>query len=168
MKKYFIKIDVNSIKKNKNAGNTITKLPGKKNIYFECNYLPDFLENNKACFIEDYSFNQLGEINYVKGEIFTDELLQKCLKDKNIQIDIEQSYITYEHLPIPLYSFDYKNTKLRCYYCKKYIMLNDLKSDEIWDGQNEYYSDKICPKCGQFDCVDLEYEKIENVLEMNI
>ena len=164
MEKYKILIDLSSIKRNENAGQTTTVLPGRKTVSFEAYQLPEYFKHEENCII-----NQWTEIEGIKkdfkGIIISEELIQKCIDEKpdvNISVDIERQYIN--HFPIPEYSYEYENTKVVCDSCEKEIMTKDLESEEFYDGEDDYFSDTVCPICGAFDCCDLIYESIEDAL----
>lgn len=54
MKKYFIKIGLNSIKKNKDAGSTQTMVLGNRTIEFKAENLPNEFKDGKNCMIEQW------------------------------------------------------------------------------------------------------------------
>lgn len=165
MEKYLIKINPDSIKENKNAGETTTHIRMGKTISFKAKTLPDDFIDGKNCAI--FEWEEIDGIKTnIEGEIFDEHLVDKCVNErrKGISINIEVNNTAINHFPIPAYSFKYENTKIKCNECGEEIMTNDLKSDESGDG--EYYSDRICPKCGMFDCCDLEYEKIGDALKL--
>ena len=164
MKPTLIKIDINSIKENKDFGNTQTKIMTGRIVKFKAQYLPDYFINEKNCIILSWQEKD-GTIYNIEGEIFSDELIERIFNEnpKGIEVEIKNNSTTVNHAPIPKYSFTYKNTKVVCCECGEKIMTDDLQSDESSDG--EYYSDKICPKCGAFDCCLIEYEKINDVVK---
>jgi predicted RNA-binding Zn-ribbon protein involved in translation (DUF1610 family) len=165
MDKYLVKINKDSIKENPNAGSTTTRINMGQTISFKAETLPDDFIDGKNCAIFEWEENDGVKTNIV-GEIFDPMLLDKCVNErcKGISINIKSKNTSFNHAPIPAYSFDYENTKIKCNECGEEIMTDDLKSEESSDG--EYYSDRICPKCGMFDCCDLEYEKIGDVLKL--
>lgn len=165
MEKYQVNIELSSIKKNKDAGQTTTVIPGRKTVSFEAYQLPEYFKHEENCII--YEWTEIDGIKKdFKGVIISEDLIQKCIEEKpnvNISFDFEHQHIN--HFPIPEYSYDYENTKVNCNNCGKEIFTKDLKADEFWDGENEYYSNEICPECGALDCCDLIYESIEDALK---
>ena len=154
---YFVKIDTNSIKLNENRGETTTRIRTGKTAKFKAQYLPDDFIDGDNCVI--FSWQEInGKKTNVEGEIINDELIDKIFieKRKGIEIEIQFHSQQFEHCPISKYSYNYENTEVICCECEEKVMTNDLKSDG-----GEYYSDKICPKCGKFDCCSLKYEKID-------
>jgi len=165
MEKYKILIDLSSIKKNENAGQTTTVIPGRKTVSFEAYQLPEYFKHEENCYINEWTEIDGIKTN-VKGIITSDELIQKCIDEKlnvNISVDFERQHVN--HFPIPEYSYDYENTKVICNSCEKEIMTKDIQSEEYFDGEDDYYSDTVCPLCGAFDCCDLSHESIEDALK---
>jgi len=163
--KYLIKINLKTIKKNKDFGNYQSIIPTNKTIKFEfegTSNLPDYFKPDNNCIIVESIKKFEIKVSYlIKGYIISEDLLKKCIDEKlNINLELNQNYITVDHFPIPEYSYKYINTLLVCNNCNNKIKSDDLKSDEFYD----YYSDKVCPKCGAFDCCDITYESIENAL----
>jgi len=164
MKTFFIKIDLSTIKENENWGQTETRIPTHKTITFQTNKLPDFFMDGINCLINSCDVTD-GICHNFQGEIIDAVLLEKCIEEKieNLNITVSQNYRTITHWPIPRYAFSYRNTKIKCDNCGKNIMSNNLKTDVSED--NECYSNRICPECGEFDCCSLLYETIEEALK---
>lgn len=164
MKTTLLRIDANTIKENKDFGSTQTTIMTGRTVKFKAQYLPDYFINEKNCIILSWQENDRIILN-AEGEIFSDELIGRIFneKPKGIEIEIKNNLITVNHAPIPKYSFTYENTEVICCECSEKIMTNDLKSDESSNG--EYYSDKICPKCGAFDCCSIKYENINDAIK---
>lgn len=165
MEKYKILIDLNSINKNKNAGETTTVIPSRRTVTFEAYQLPDYFKDEENCIINEWT-----EIDGIKkdfkGIIISEKLMQRCIDEKpnvHIIVDIEHQYVN--HFPIPEYSYDYENTKVICNSCEKEIMTKDMQSEEYFDGEDDYYSDTVCPLCNAVDCCELIYESIEDALK---
>lgn len=158
MNSILVRINIDSIKENKDYGSIQTRIMTGRTIKFKAQYLPDYFVNEVNCIILSWE-EENGTISNIEGEIFSDKLIERVFneKPKGIEIEIKNNSTTVYHAPIPKYSFTYENTEVICYECGEKIMTNDLQSDESSDG--EYYSDKICPKCGAFDCCLIEYEK---------
>lgn len=68
------------------------------------------------------------------------------------------------HRPEPAYLYEYKPTSLQCSECGAHFNHTELQSDSFWDGDSEYFSDTICPKCGAWNCLDVLYESIDVVV----
>lgn len=58
--------------------------------------------------------------------------------------------------------YQYENIELKCSNCKKPVKFNDLESEEELDGS---FSCRVCPKCGKWECCDLDFENIEAALK---
>lgn len=153
-----ILINLNSIKHNPNAGATSTFVGGTWTIYFNCvGKLPLFFKDGENCRITEIDNDKHS------GIILDPALLDKCINEevKGIKISMDRNVQEINHFPISAYNYKYINTKLRCKYCKKLIMSNDLKCD----GEDDGYNEKICPECGAWECVDIQYENIHDALE---
>jgi hypothetical protein len=55
MKKYKVLIDLDSIKKNKRAGQTVTTVSGRKTISFEAHNLPEYFKDEENCIISEWT-----------------------------------------------------------------------------------------------------------------
>jgi len=165
MKKYKVNIDLSSIKKNKDAGQTTTIIPGKKTVSFWANQLPEYFKDGENCIIIEHTIKNGMEEDF-EGIITSEDLFQKCLDEKpDVTISVNVEHHRINHLPIPKYSYKYENIKIVCNNCGKEIYTNDLEADEVWDGRNEHFSSTVCPKCGTFDCCHLVFETIEEALK---
>lgn len=162
MKIYYIKIIPNSIEKNKDAGETVSYLAGRKEVRFITVNLPDYFIDGKNCIITEREF-QGDEIIRCSGFITSNELAQTIIQEKpvGLRIEINNELQRIEHPPIPEYSYEYENIQIRCNNCRRKIYLDDLESDSFED----CYSDLICPKCGAWGCCELKYEKIDDTVK---
>jgi hypothetical protein len=160
--KQTVHIDRTTIKVNENAGSTTTILPGKKSVYFEGAQLPkDFIDGDNCVVYEEKVVS--GQVEYVRG-ILLGPLSEDIDKRDDVKITFEVEPNIIHHQPIPKYSFEYVNELLVCDECGCKIHYNELRDDEVWGGEWENWIENICPRCGEADCVDLEYEKIEDVI----
>lgn len=163
--KTLIQIDINSIKKNKNAGETVSYFQGEKYCKISGNEIPSFLKHEENCWIE--SINTIDEkvVNFC-GLLYdtSEEIITKCLK-AHLKIEFENQINEIHHFPIPKYNFKYENTKLKCKECGCEIMSEDFETDWIYDGEDEYFTGVICPNCNSYHCVDIEYESIKDALK---
>ena len=63
--------------------------------------------------------------------------------------------------PRPMFLYRYLETKVSCSFCHAEFLPSELQSDSRWngdDGGEDDESDCICPKCGVWECVWIEYE----------
>jgi hypothetical protein len=160
MSEYKLLIDLNSIKRNSNAGGTSTSVYAGHTIKFTADILPNDFIDGENCYLTNW-----GDDGTVSGYILDNKFFEKNIKDRRSGIYFTK-YIEHHvinHSPIPEYSYEYENISVVCCGCGKIIMTNDLESDV--DGSNENYSNRICPKCGEFYCCDLIYEKIEDAIK---
>ena len=157
---YLIEINKKSIRKNKDAGSTVTHLPGPTKITFEAEFMPASFIDDKNCYIQESTIIE-GKLTRVSGTILDPALVNT----KNVSFTWTQNPHIIQHQPIPEYSYKYKNVRIKCCHCKKSIYSADLDFDVFYYGASEYLLDNICPICHQADCCDLEYESIENALK---
>jgi len=162
MIKSFVKICLSSIKENENAGSTSTAVRGLDTTSFETTKLPDFFVEGKNCFIEEVEYDEDGN-SKIRGQIFDPQVLDMCIEKKleGMTINVQQKWNFINHMPVPKYRYNYENTKVLCNECEEEVMTEDLESDSF----DDFYSDRICPKCGAIECCSLEYEKVDNALE---
>ncbi len=66
--------------------------------------------------------------------------------------------------PAGPFLFDYLLTKVKCVECNCEFDHTKLESESEDNGSSEYdwYSERVCPRCGKWDCCELEFEKLSN------
>lgn len=160
MKTYKILIDLNSIKLNDNRGATETMVFRKTTAKFKCKHpIPYILFNN--CTVTSALSKYPGEI-ICEGIITNHDIVERIINEKHsIDIEVEHHYDTFQHDPIPKYSYKYLSTKVECKRCKRTFYFEDLDSDYVY---NELISE-ICPECGTAHCCDLEFEDISEAVK---
>lgn len=58
--------------------------------------------------------------------------------------------------------FEYNPTLVKCESCNVWFEHTKLKSDSNEDSDYSYYfSNTVCPYCGDWDCCQIEYEKMQ-------
>lgn len=68
--------------------------------------------------------------------------------------------------PPPEWFYKFIPAKVTCRDCGAEFMDTELKSDWAVDGDGDDYEiNRICPKCGESDCCELEFERIEDVVK---
>jgi len=166
MKVTLIRIDRKSIKVNKNAGSRMSHVAGPREVTFDCEgELPKELVDGKNCHIVSWQ-DRNGKRFWTHGYIIdaeTEKLLWDKIAEKKLtgfNLKMERNLQAIYHPPISKYSFKYKDKKLICGECKGKITYSTLQSDSRGFGD---YSDTICPICGAWDCVQLEFENINTI-----
>ncbi len=152
-----IKIDRRTLKKNPNAGSTVSYIPGITEATFEYKgkELPNYLKDGGNCIATEVDY----ENNIIQGRLLQaldNKLFAKMQKDENINVNINREMQELKHLPEPDYFYKYRKTKVQCDECMVWFDHHKLLSDEIMD----VYSDRVCPECGSFDCCQLKYESL--------
>lgn len=155
--KTLIKIDRDSIKLNPEGGNISTIIETEKEVFVSGNNdIPNILNEDNFHLTEQYNSKTIKKW---KG-VLLDHTLIESLCDKKLYVEIKYYHQKYSHRPLPKYLYKYENVKLECNDCGSSFLLNELEVIEDVDGG---YWDNCCPFCGEPDCVEIEYEKIENV-----
>lgn len=162
--KQLIKIDKTSIIKNKNAGDRSTVIKGNQHITFSgSGEIPNQLIDDDNFHITNIEYENDDVIHY-SGVIdyFDDNIYFKLKEDKiNIKVNINISNNIIHHEPISKYKYRFDdNTVITCDYCGEELTYGQLLEFD----SDDYYNDKVCPHCGEHDCVQLRFEKIENVI----
>ena len=82
-------------------------------------------------------------------------------------VGMTRDVIPIPHAPAPDYLFKYEDTKVTCKDCGASFPYGELQADCVWlgDEEGEAWSNTICPDCGAWDCVEIEYEYITEALE---
>lgn len=158
--KTVIKIIPESVKKNPQAGKTITRVYGARDISFEIKgEMPDYLKDEENCVITSWSENP----KWCKGLLFNEDLVERLRSEKkfNININIKNNVENIHHSPNPQYLFSYENPLIECDSCHNKVKLSDIKEEYSDDG----YAYLLCPKCNNIDTFEIKYERINDVIK---
>jgi len=146
-----------SIRRNPNAGKTLTVVPGRLEI--KCTYtgkIPDYLKDLIQITTQRRSFDKTESVFYWIGEV-----PPQLLQDKNCRIEYKQEYIEHHHLPDPDYFFKYENPLIECSECKKKSRFEIIENDWVTDDCQVY----ICPNCESTDGYpEFEFQSIAEAL----
>jgi hypothetical protein len=163
--KYKILIDRSSIKENPHAGNVITCFHGLPITTEEYEY-----GTFKDGFLVEYTIKEenidiLEKIRKINKKhiqelsSWSDEekkILGKCLVIKR-----NDDVCEIRHPPESKYLYKYLPYDVECDTCYKKFDHTELMSDRI---DYEWYTNTQCPYCGRWNCCEIEYEKIEDVI----
>lgn len=167
-------INLKSIKKNPNAGQSIYHVAGPTTttISFQCasRELLDRLNSDEIRVIsfkgeEDMGIQVealgCGDMDSLKAQL--DAIRARSIsivQDHNIQ-QINSMF------PEPEYNYKHLNSKVTCNGCMKSFPMSELKEDgdDDYENNTHWYSDTICPKCGEIDCCELKFETITEALD---
>lgn len=159
-----IKIDRNSIKKNKDAGRTSTYIPGVETITFEgeCSQGEiDRLEKERGIYIGKITHDN-SKLKKITGNLDHAGLID--LLPNGFIIESSTNMQILSHLPIPEYSFKYENTVLQCCECLNMVHRKDIQRDETVNEDLDEYSFDVCPICKEPNSFSYEYESIDHAL----
>lgn len=163
-----IMIDVYSITKNRNAGQTSEK---DDRVFVVAKYsgkCPKFLKPENGCHIHKES--EIDGKKIVDVKILNPEILRFAL-DENIK-----GYMGYEigsepyerqfNEPIPSHAFNYEEVEISCRFCHASFLSSELEFKEYQDSDGkDCISHSTCPKCGEAECCELEFETLEEALK---
>lgn len=163
--KYFVPIDRKSIVKNPNAGSTQTiQRTGKAQMRFTCKTLPKVFTDGLNVLITSVVIGD-GKDECI-GIIMDPDILKNISahSEYGLEISVEYQHHVFHHPPEKTWFYKYKTINIKCVSCGSKIKTTDLKTETILDIMgDEYYSDRTCPKCGTYDCCQLEYESIHSI-----
>ena len=57
----------------------------------------------------------------------------------------------------PKWLYEWPDFEIECSECGARFDHTELRSDEYYDGEDERWSNEICPKCGAWDCCEVKY-----------
>ena len=160
--KYLIKIDKDSIRKNPNAGQTMTITEGPQRpimFIYQGGPVPEFFDNEDVR-IYSNTVRVNSRVVEITGYLYNHNMLNELIeatKGGTLQYSINENSQTLYHNPLPEYYFDYIPTQIICSNCKESFDYSELLSDSI----DENYSNEICPKCNYWGCCEIEYEKLK-------
>lgn len=163
--KYFIHIDKETIKKNPNVGNMVSFEPGPVAVSLTAyNVDNKILDDDRVLILE---YRATPEIIEMLSALITDHSFLDDIEKytKEYSIEYNRDIIRYSHLPEPEYFYSYQSVKVTCTACGSTFSSDELQSDSIYNGEDEFFSFSVCPICGAFDCCDIEYETISEALK---
>ena len=68
--------------------------------------------------------------------------------------------------PAGSHLFEYEDDAvIECEECHTKIRPSEFQADAMSNGDDEIWSNNICPHCGEWDCCEFEYESLESVLK---
>jgi hypothetical protein len=169
MSTHLIKINLKSIKKNKDAGMTMTLIPTHQTYTASFTVFgTEIPKEFDGCDAQITSYSSVGHgahhIELVLGSLPTD--FDKLRGIEDLIVNIDNGIQPIHHAPIPKYSYDYLSSKVKCNECGKSFKHTELLHtlDQFGDNDN-YYATEICPHCNSNYCCDLEFEEIEEALK---
>lgn len=67
----------------------------------------------------------------------------------------------YSLTPEGSHFYDFEKTIISCDSCGKTFSWDQLKAE----GCDDFWSDRICPSCEAWDCCELEFERLNDILK---
>lgn len=64
----------------------------------------------------------------------------------------------------PTYSYDRENTPVQCTNCGEFTGYNEINQLPVFNGDGEEIEVDICPKCGNPETFEYDFQRIEEVL----
>jgi hypothetical protein len=173
--KFVVTINRETFRRNPNAGKTSTLVSGIKTAILtaygpRCN-VGENLEEGWMLVDCRSEGGVPSQSTYVcSGDGALKKLLEVLLKNgvdsDQIRYDINQRVCKVDRSSEPEFIFEYNDIEISCRRCESRFPISKLESDYVVYGDGisgDAFSDSICPKCGEWDCCDLEYEKPEEV-----
>ena len=162
-----IKIDRKTIRKNPNAGNTLTLIPGRKEVTFVLPLYKDQKEPDvlmhPSIIITDVEF--VDGVKIICGQIcekLTTLLMEELNACKDIKIDINRDINKIEHFPEAEYFYEYEKIKIKCEHCGEWVDPHLIERDEF----DEYNNFSICPFCETINSFpEFRYEIFSEIRE---
>lgn len=177
-----IKIDRSTIRRNKDAGSTVSYVPTKWTCSFDYKgkVVPivdevqndwfaidtDLLNHNEDYLLTEVIHGDQDLVVEARGcftKPFDYEVVRKVEGISNISEQYER--VKVEHPPIPKYSFKYEDVEVTCQFCRKSTLMREV---EVYvDGAGE--SHEMCPLCLSLDSFEqVEFEDIESVVGQDV
>jgi len=156
-----IKIDLRTLRKNPHYGYR-EFVPGATRTSFTATELPEFFKDGINCIITEI---KADPIQYF-GEIIDQKLVNRWVNEKPKGVSMSISRDVIEVISNqPEYFYKYLPTKIKCEECYNSFLHTKLKSESYFDGDDDIYSNTICPMCGEWYCCHIEYESVEDALK---
>lgn len=147
MAKYLIPIDRTTVRKNPRAGRsdyTITLGPPR------------------------WSKTVVETKSYVRHDEKSDWMLVASDTKENISVS-QPTQTLWSLSPEGQWLYEYEPVKVKCGNCRAEFLNTELKEDyndsvDV-DSYVDAYVSNVCPKCNAWECCQLEYEKIEDIVK---
>ena len=169
--KFLIKIKPGTIKPNPDVGRDTYPVPGRS-----CTEVERYIRRGN-----DVVFQSLtdGYLNFERNRHEVCPDLPELPHDQYVSLmkgEISEAIVkhsaTREHTTVHTMTpegphlFEYEDTPVECDNCHEKFSYKELEADAMQDGDGEEtWSNWICPKCGEWDCCELEFESVESVLK---
>ena len=166
-----IKINLDTIQSNPNAGNTRSFMPmgmeGTLTLITNSETLPKSLKGIVKIIKTNTIFHNSDfrvSIECIIVDKFKEihKIVSECPEIINHSISITNNVQTIEHAPEPQYFFKREDAKVLCAHCDK---LSDHRTITKWADDYGHGQYDICPHCGELDTFHYKFETIQEALE---
>lgn len=183
---YHIKIDRGSIKKNRDYGRKSMLIAGPKEGKVACEWFPGDEDKTELAY---EAFASMEPIAVGGAELIVmsfsiempdyrrdDVRIADCQMVSTGPMDPDavvaawpyggkvRAWVVQNNLAIEgdehEYEYEYEPLTVACDYCGSTFDHSHLRSD----GDDDYWSEAVCPVCGAGDCCEIEYEAIQDAL----
>ena len=164
---YYIRIDGRTLRKNPTPPGVKKYIPGRKTITATIyGSVPDYVKNSDACRWQSTQFDsEHGAINvYSIESLHMAEKIVDQIRDKKLTADLDvwQDKIDVTTDNEQPYFYNYINQTLKCVHCGAELKYKEL--EHRYSDCGEYFITKICPHCGESECVDIDHESVNAYL----
>lgn len=99
--------------------------------------------------------------------------LTRCMRKPRMIVELKRDSIDYtcmnnngafSLLPEATYSYDRENTPVLCSNCGEFTGYNEINQLPVFNGDGEEIEVDICPKCGNPETFEYDFQRIEEVL----
>lgn len=163
MTKTLIRIDPKTFRRNPHAGQSDYSVPGPRSVTVDAGGNVFRLAGGIK-FNEEYIWGTFHQLRSADGPIRHGPH-KKRFKISAVSITFENDFQHFRTIEAgPEFLYQYIPTKVECRNCGKSFLHTELTSDSVPDGDGgETFIDNVCPKCGEADCCDIEFEEPEVV-----
>jgi hypothetical protein len=185
VKTFLVKIDRATVKENPNAGRQVYHEHIGHSITATFPWIARELPENFEPFARLSSAREISKsLTFTPGRPVSDKsvwlltamiselpenfdglLLTNGIPPSQVTVHQENHIREYHSMvPEPSHFYEYAPAEVECCNCHAKFLHTELKSDSIPDYgceyADEYYSDTVCPRCNEFDCCILKFERL--------
>jgi hypothetical protein len=178
--KHLIEIDRTTLRRNPNAGRTEYAVPDRTTTYETRLRLNVVDQDRDELLLEHVVDSHVMEVTVIDRrkdllKVILPYALQEGCIERLLARDVLS--ITLEHRidrpvqrfktvhPGPSWLYDYVPTEVTCDHCGAVFLHTELTTESNMPDDIQYdHSESVCPKCGHWDCCEVEFEKLTDEL----